>query len=197
VIEGQRLVERLACRRCHVVADTGNGLATDLDRVVWRREQKELTTSIAAPVENMPRFGLEPRQVEAVLAALLRSADSSRPETAYRVRFERGSPKAGSVFEERCGGCHRALTTDGPLGRGSAGPNLSGLLSPYYPATARGERVWTVEMLGAWLENPGAVRPLAAMRPVPLAQGEQPRLAGELQSQARRASPVSGATQAR
>lgn len=181
VVEGRTLIERLACRRCHVVAGAGNGLATNLDRISWRREQIELTKSISASAENMPRFGLEESQVEAALAFLLRSAERDRAETTYRIRFATGPPKAGSVFEQHCGGCHRALTADGPLGRGSAGPNLSGLLSPHYPETARGGRGWTREALGKWLENPRAQRSHAAMRPVRLAAEESARLGLEIQ----------------
>ena len=36
--DGQRLVETLACRRCHTIGGKGNHLATSLDAVVWRRE---------------------------------------------------------------------------------------------------------------------------------------------------------------
>lgn len=194
VVEGSRLVERLACRRCHVVGGSGNRLATELDRVVWERDQRELQRSIASPVENMPRFGLAHEESEAVLATLLHLADSTRAEASYRVRFATDVPKAGSVFERHCGGCHRALTPSGPLGRGYAGPNLSGLLSKHYPATARGGSSWSVEALGEWLQNPRRARPMAAMRPVRLSDAELRELAIELDAPraergARRAVP--------
>lgn len=178
VAEGRRLVERLACRRCHVVGGSGNRLATELDRVVWRRDQGELTKSISRPVENMPSLGLDSRQVETVIALLLHGAEPDRSEAAYRVRFEGAGAKGDSVFESRCGGCHRALTAAGPVGRASAGPNLSGLLSPYYPVPTDEE--WTEGKVKKWLENPRAARALAAMRPVELERGELRRLAGEL-----------------
>ena len=57
--EGQRLVEALACRRCHTIGGKGNRLATSLDAVVWKREQAQLVSSIREPVENMPQFGLD------------------------------------------------------------------------------------------------------------------------------------------
>lgn len=180
VEQGRSLVDRLACRRCHVVGKAGNRLATNLDRVVWQRDQSELERSIAAPVENMPRLGLEERQVEAVLAFLLQTTDPDRAEATYRVRFVKSSTRPGSVFEERCGGCHRALTADGPLGRGSAGPNLSGLLSSYSPATAPGEVPWSARGVERWLDNPRAVRRLAAMRPIRLGTAERRQLESEL-----------------
>lgn len=180
VAEGRRLVERLACRRCHVVGAVGNRLATDLDLVVWKRDQPELQRSIASPVENMPRFGLDIGQIDSVIAQLLHGADSQRAEAAYRVRFSTTGARVDSVFARRCGGCHRTLTCDGPEGRGSAGPNLSGVFSGSYPATAPGSQAWTGETLDRWLENPRSVRPLAAMRPVRLERGDLDRLVEEL-----------------
>lgn len=126
----------------------------------------------------MPWFALDFRQVEAVIAFLLHGADPDRSEATYRVRFSGAGAKGDSTFESRCGGCHRALTPSGPVGRASAAPNLSGLLSPSYPVPAND--IWTEEKLGKWLANPRAARPLAAMRPVELEPGELQRLAGEL-----------------
>jgi hypothetical protein len=170
------------------VDGTGNRLATDLDRISWTRDQAELVKSIAEPVENMPRFGLDDRQVESVIAFLLRNADTDRPDATYRVRFSGAGAKGDSTFERRCGGCHRALAADGPLGRGSAGPNLSGVFSAFYPATAQGGRGWTGETLWKWLENPRSVRPRAAMRPVRLEAGELERLVEEMEAPAPRAT---------
>lgn len=185
MVQGRESVERLSCRRCHIVGGSGNRLATNLDRIVWKREQQGLAHSIAAPVENMPRFGLDERQVEVVIAALLSGADPERAEPTYRVHFSGGAARADSVFETRCGGCHRALTGGGPLGRASAGPNLSGLFSPFYPETAPANREWTGDALTKWLENPRSARPLAAMRPVRLEPGEPGRLVAELQGASR------------
>ncbi len=166
--EGRERVERLACRRCHTIGGSGNRLATNLDRVAWRRHQGELAKSIGTPVENMPRFGLDGGQTEAVIAHLLRSADPKLGTVTYRVRFAKREPVRDSVFESRCGGCHRSLAAAGPLGRGSAGPNLSGVFTGFYPPTAPGARPWTALTLERWLENPRALRPGSAMRPVRL-----------------------------
>ncbi len=126
----------------------------------------------------MPSLGLDSRQVETVIALLLHGAEPDSSEATYRVRFEGAGAKGDSVFESRCGGCHRALTAAGPVGRASAGPNLTGLLSPHYPVPAND--TWTEEKLGKWLANPRAAKVLAAMRPVGLEHGELQRLAGEL-----------------
>jgi len=168
VAEGRRSVERLACRRCHSVDGSGNRHATNLDRVAWRRDQGELASSIAKPVENMPRFGLDEGQTEAVIAYLLRSADPKLGTTTYRVRFSKRRAARDSVFETRCGGCHRTLSAASPLGKGSAGPNLSGVFTTFFPPSAPGNRLWTPVTLERWLENPRALRPRTAMRPVRL-----------------------------
>jgi cytochrome c2 len=166
--EGRGRVERLACRRCHTLDGSGNRLATNLDRIAWKRDQGELARSIGKPVENMPRFGLDRGQTEAVIAYLLRSADPKLGAATYRVRFSKREAARDSVFETRCGGCHRALGAASPLGRGSAGPNLSGIFTTFYPPTAPGGRPWTPATLERWLENPRALRPGTAMRPVRL-----------------------------
>ena len=62
VSEGRRMVDAAACRRCHTIGGQGNALATNLDRVVWEREQSGLMTSITRPVENMPAFGFDDDQ---------------------------------------------------------------------------------------------------------------------------------------
>ena len=143
-------------------------MATNLDSAVWKREQGELMTSITAPVENMPVFDFDRDQAEAVIAFLLNSAQPGSPDEAYRVQFARNAGRAPSTFEDKCGGCHRLLTPLGPQGFGRRGPNLSGLLTPFYPRTAPGDRAWSEKELTAWLANPRALRPETVMPPVPL-----------------------------
>lgn len=172
VREGRALAESAACRRCHAISGSGNRLATKLDSVGWQREQAELLASITAPVENMPNFGFDRRQAEALIAFLLHGASVQALEGAYRVHFVRGSAAAPSLFDEKCGGCHRLLSGLGPQGTGTAGPNLSGLFTPFYPKTAPGERAWTAEALARWTLNPRATRSTTTMPPVPLSVPE-------------------------
>jgi mono/diheme cytochrome c family protein len=180
VREGRRLADTLACRRCHTIGGKGNRLATSLDAVVWKREQTELVTSIREPVENMPRFGLDERQAEAIVAFLLSSGSAEAPQDTYRVRFTRGSSVTSTVFEKQCGGCHRFLGPRGPVGTGTAGPNLSGLFTPFYPSTAPGHRPWTEKALADWLRNPRASRPATTMPPVALKEEELREVVAEL-----------------
>jgi len=182
VREGEELVGRAACRRCHTIGGQGNRHATNLDRVVWTRSQAELLASIRVPVENMPAFGFDEPQAEAIVAFLLsRRALAGEPES-YRVLFRAAGAGKPSVFEEKCGGCHRRIGASGPQGVGRAGPNLSGLFTAFYPATARGDVPWSPTALEEWLRNPRAVRPHAIMPPVPLTADERKNLLAELGS---------------
>lgn len=176
VSEGRQLVEAAACRRCHTIGGLGNRLATNLDSAVWGREQRELMTSITKPVENMPTFGFDRDQADALIAFLLSSARPNAAEETYRVQFARDAARAPSTFGEKCGGCHRLLTSLGPEGVGNQGPNLSGLFTSFYPKTARGEREWSEKALAEWVANPRALRPAAIMPPVPLNQVELQRV---------------------
>lgn len=166
--EGQRLVEDLACRRCHTIGGKGNRLATSLDSVVWRREQSELVRSILEPVESMPSFGLSAGQAEAVVAFLLASGDREPPDDRYRVQFARSGVPGTTVFEKECGGCHRLLGPSGPVGTGNTGPNLSGIFTAFYPRTAPGSRSWDPKAVADWIRNPRASRPATLMPPVSL-----------------------------
>ncbi len=172
VSEGRRLVEAAACRRCHTIGGEGNRLATNLDHVVWKREQPELMASITEPVENMPVFDFDRGQAEALIAFLLSSARPDASDEAYRVQFARDAARTPSTFEDKCGGCHRLLTSLGPQGFGRRGPNLSGLLTPFYPKTAPSERAWTEKVLTDWVANPRALRRETVMPPVPLSEAD-------------------------
>ena len=172
VSEGRKLVEAAACRRCHTIGGLGNRLATNLDNVVWTREQPELTASITEPVENMPVFDFDRGQAEALIAFLLSGARPDASDEAYRVQFARDASRTPSTFEDKCGGCHRLLTSLGPRGFGRRGPNLSGLFTSFYPHTAPGERAWSEKLLTDWVANPRSLRPETVMPPVPLSEAE-------------------------
>jgi len=189
VSEGRQLVETAACRRCHVIGGLGNRLATNLDSVVWGREQRELTMSITKPVENMPGFGFAPEQSDALIAFLLSSARPDAAEETYRVQFARDSTRSPSTFGEKCGGCHRLLTSLGPEGVGGQGPNLSGLFTPFYPKTAPGELAWSEKALADWVANPRALRKGAIMPPVPLTPVELERVTESIRGPAPVALP--------
>lgn len=168
-------MEQLACRRCHVSAGRGNRLATDLDASAGRKSPEELVTAIRTPARAMPDFRLPEQGLTAVVTAVLSGAQGRRNVQGQPlvVHFDRSGDTNKDLFTRRCGGCHQALTPRlGGIGTGAIGPNLSGLLSPWYPASYGTGEHWTRTRLAHWLRNPRAVRPWALMRPVTLTGGE-------------------------
>lgn len=184
VRSGELLLERYACRRCHVAGGRGNRLSVNLDRSVSAKSPEVIAEAILHPAGGMPDFRMEPRQIDSLITALLAAAarvPRHAGDQRQVVHFNRGGAAEKDLFSVKCGGCHRALTQRlGALGSGAAGPNLSGLLSPFYPATFREREPWTEVRLREWLRNPRSVRPSALMQPVSLTEREFRELAGIL-----------------
>lgn len=174
-----------ACRRCHVSAGKGNRLATPLDTMADARNPEEIAAAIKAPAQGMPDFRLAEKQAVVLVNAILANARQVRievQERPLRVHFEPGQRGNESIFSRKCGACHRVLTERlGVLGRGDVGPNLSGLLSEYYPKSFGEGLSWTGERLKRWLANPRAVRAGVRMPPVELSKAEFSGLVETLQ----------------
>lgn len=172
---GSRLLERYACRRCHISGTKGNRLAANLDRLSGKPPRKILD-SILKPVVYMPDFSLGDREAGELVNAVLANAEKNKNGSSRApqiVRFTENGKQKENVFSKRCGGCHRILSgSHGPLGQGSAGPNLSGLLTTYYPANFGNSESWSFRKVDKWLANPRAVRPYSLMQPVRLDRRE-------------------------
>lgn len=172
--EGERLMKRLACRRCHVSGGRGNILAVSLDAAA-RKTGGELALSIRHPVANMPDFRLNEAQITTLVNTIFagsqgRSTEQSAP---VRVHFNVSGKKNPDIFSTKCGSCHRILSQRlGAIGTGEVGPNLSGLFTQYYPKTFRNDEGWTAQNLNTWLKNPREIRPWARMLPVVLTGAE-------------------------
>ena len=171
VERGMRWVERAGCRRCHSIHGAGNRLAADLDRPSSRNPNATLE-AILRPAAFMPDFRFRDREaselVNAILAGGRKIVDEPREgEVPAVVRFTDRDERTGNAFVKLCGGCHRMLSRRlGALGKGDAGPNLSGLPGRYYPRAAPDDGPWPGERLRKWLENPRGKRPGARMPPV-------------------------------
>lgn len=182
VKRGQHLVDSLACRRCHVLAGKGNSLATDLDRLYHQVLPVEVVTSIRVPAFFMPDFSLQQADVDALInvifaAGLMPQVSGLQPPQV--VHFENDVDEE-NLFEKHCGSCHRVLTTQqGGLGTGDIAPNLSGLLSSFYPKTYKDNQPWDIQGLKKWIKNPRAIRPLTRMLPVVLQEQETIKLIDE------------------
>ena len=184
VVRGRRLVEVFACRRCHTSVGKGNRLASNLDRLPRGTTAQGIFAAIKTPALLMPQFHFDERQGTDLVNAILAGERESGQKGAGRgqeapqvVHFQNGEANRENVFEKRCGACHRLLTRAcGRLGRGSIGPNLSGLLSEHYPKTAQSGAPWSPAALEKWLKNPRQSREQTQMRPVALQEGELEKL---------------------
>lgn len=176
VREGRRLLDQFSCRRCHVVAGQGNRLATNLDSLRFERNPEEIAAAIIKPALGMPNFSVTDRQAVILVNAILAGAEESQASQKSQpnaVHFDTGNGRQKDVFSRKCGACHRALTERrGVVGLGNIGPNLSGLLSRWYPKTFRNGGEWSRKGLEEWLRNPRMVRNQARMQPVELTRVE-------------------------
>jgi len=183
VAQGEALVQRLGCRRCHVIAAQGNLLAANLDRVAAMRSSAELVASLKTPAAAMPDFRLDGERIDLLITVLYAAAvrGGSSGETPLAVHFRRDGARGGDPFSVKCGPCHRALSSRlGAVGAGVIGPDLSGLFSPFYPPAAPSGEPWTVRRLARWLKNPRSLRPWSLMRPVSLTAADLEQLTGVL-----------------
>lgn len=176
VDRGEKLAGLLACRRCHTHGRKGSRLAVNLDRLAPDVAPPAIFDSIKSPVLFMPNFHCDNLQIASLVNAILAVSEPVAPgvrETAQVVHFEDEIRSRENSFVKQCGPCHRILSERyGGLGKGDMGPNLSGLMSEFYPSTYRDAETWTIEKLRKWLENPRNSRPAARMRPVHLTTGE-------------------------
>lgn len=168
VIAGRELVEKLACRRCHVQHRRGNKLATDLDQLLAVASVAEIDTALRNPAFYMPQFSFGAAARAMLITRIFAGGvdyQYDEQQTPLVVHFEDG---AGSqnLFSKHCGSCHRVLTEQyGGLGSGIQAPNLSGLLSEFYPRNLPENQRWTVDAVLKWVKNPRTVRPLTTMPP--------------------------------
>lgn len=177
--EWQLLLDRLACRRCHMSGGRGNRLAVSLDDSAVRRTAADLALSIRKPVANMPDFALDEERITALVNVILAGAQGRETSAAapVKIHFAASGTGRADIFSTKCGSCHRMLSGPrGGLGAGNSAPNLSGLLTEYYPKTFRDNGVWSAEKLGGWVKNPRDTRRWARMQPVPLSESEMAEL---------------------
>lgn len=180
VEQGKQQLDLYACRRCHISGDKGNRLATNLDLIVTASSPASLIDAIRNPVQFMPDFHLTDTQFEVLinaLYALAQKVEQNSEEIPQVVHFDDRVDMEENIFVKHCGGCHQILTsTLGGLGSGIVAPNLSGLLTEFYPKTADNDEAWNRENLKKWLKNPRDIHPLTQMMPVSLDDEEFAKL---------------------
>jgi cytochrome c2 len=176
VKNGRRMIGDFACRRCHRIGGNGNGLAANLDSILPDVQPQELTDAIKVPAASMPDFYFTEAQITKLVNAVLYHAsgvESELAEVPLVVHFENNNENLENIFSESCSDCHRVLTRKfGGLGRGDIGPNLSGLMTEFYPQNYEIEESWTASVLKKWLRNPREIRVNARMNTVQLSDDE-------------------------
>jgi len=176
VEQGKKLVDLLACRRCHRYGGKGNRLAVNLAGLTSNTAPQDIFDAIKSPVLFMPNFYCNDSQIVALVNAILAGAEPAgarAAETAQVVHFEDEKQSRENILVKFCGSCHKSLSEkSGGLGNGDIGPNLSGLFTAYYPRTYRDTDPWAPDKLKKWLENPRRIRANARMQPVRLTPGE-------------------------
>jgi len=180
--QGERLAERLGCRRCHVIAARGNRLAANLDQAAVARGSAALVAALKNPAAAMPDFHLAKGEIDLLVNLLYAfAAKRGGAEQPVAVHFRRDGSRDNDPFSLKCGPCHRVLSSSiGAAGRGSVAPDLSGLFTPFYPDVAAEGKPWTVRRLAQWLENPRELRRWSVMRPVSVTAAELEEIAAIL-----------------
>ncbi|QAR33977.1 c-type cytochrome [Geovibrio thiophilus] len=182
VENGSKTADSAHCRRCHITEGRGNDVAPNLDTESRRKTAETLKEKLIKPTDYMPDFHMNDPTAENTVKYILNAGGSAKSvsRTAPYVVFITQGKK--SVFEEKCGGCHRLLTRKrGGTGHGDTAPNLSGLFSGFYPADtvkAEGNR-WNGEILVKWIKNPRRIKKEALMPPVLLTEEEEKSITAE------------------
>jgi len=176
LVAGKKLADQTACRRCHTLAGTGNRLASNLDSLLWTTRPELIHKALIEPALYMPDFHFSAQDLDHLITAILAGglkAGKAPKEPPQVVHFSEQSKSQKDTFSVKCGGCHKLLSKrEGGLGNGTAGPNLSGLLTKFYPSSFGGDKPWNKDSLKRWLKNPREVRPQAMMRPIILTKQE-------------------------
>ena len=176
VRDGHRLIETSGCRRCHRTGLKGNILASDLDTALDKTLPEALVDAIKHPAIFMPDFHFQETDITCLVNAILYSSAvyaSTAGEASRIIHFEEDVKDSDNIFNNRCGSCHRILTTKlGGLGRGDMGPNLSGIFSRFYFKNFKDGQSWSSNRLKQWLKNPRNLRSNVKMLPMKLTEDE-------------------------
>ncbi len=164
--EGRKYIYMLGCRRCHKIEGQGNNLATDIDHLHSPFYVKELVKAIEHPAYYMPFFSFARKNLESVVNYILYASSTYNTEhgnDSYRVHFLN---KNYNTFEQKCGECHKILTRNyGGLGKGNVGPNLSGILTKFYPRNSLVYPCSTKKLI-KWISNPRSIAFNTTMPPI-------------------------------
>ncbi len=173
VVEGEKIVNDLGCRRCHRIEGIGNSLAKSLDSLSTPFDVNKITSSIKDPAYYMPNFSFSKTEIIAIVNYLMYCSSQKEKKNKlsyYKVYFLNN--KQQKIFDKKCGKCHKVLTKRyGGLGQGDVAPNLSGLFTKFYPKSSFLYPI-SEKKLKEWIKNPKKIKSNALMIPVLLNKKE-------------------------
>lgn len=172
--KGIQLINDANCTRCHKIGNTGANYATDLNSTVKRLSTDEIIKSIQEPVINMPKFKFSKEDYRYLITGLYHYTINAEVKSITQVVRLNNKDNATALFNNKCGGCHKALTNIGALGYYDSAPNLSSLKNSY-PDYLNGKS-WNKDNLKKWLLNPRSIKKNATMPKIELNEEESKKI---------------------
>ncbi len=169
--KGIKIIENVACTRCHNIGKSGATLASDLNSAVKRLTTDEIIKAVKEPVANMPLFQFNDEDMEALITGIYYYTIPEDSKSITQIVHFQNNAAGNDIFQKKCGTCHKALTSTGALGISEDAPNLSGLVK-VYPDYLNG-RNWNKDLLDKWLTNPRSLKKNAVMPVIELTDEEK------------------------
>jgi cytochrome c2 len=170
--EGIDLINKSGCRRCHNIGNKGNKLSADLNSSIKSQTIKTIVDAIENPSEFMPNFHFTADQIDSIVTALLYFVYVENGYNKNIIQVAHISYRNDNIYEKKCGGCHKMISSIfGPVGSADIAPNLSGLLTDFYPWEIAGKK-WNEQILSEWIKNPRSILKNALMPIVILSDDE-------------------------
>lgn len=162
--DGDILIKNLGCRRCHIIGKSGNNKGNDLNKIIKKKTTEEIILAIQNPGYFMPDFKIYDSTLILLMNALFSSSNSDTIERGVNmIYFKR--QQLDNIFDNKCGSCHRLISDKlGFLGKSGIAPNLSGILTEYYPKT-KNLKSNTPEDIKIFLKNPRSYNKNSIMPP--------------------------------
>lgn len=133
---GDILLNDLGCRRCHRIGNKGNLKGNELNLSIKKKNAGQIIDAIKNPSIFMPDFKLKEESLILVINALYSNYSVGKSKERKQIVVFFKTEHKDNIFENRCGACHRIISDlYGFLGSGSVAPNLSGILTEFYPKT--------------------------------------------------------------
>ena len=172
--KGITLIKEANCTRCHKIGNTGATYATDLNSAVKRLSTEEIIKAVKEPAINMPKFTFSDEDYRYLITGLYFYTINTEVKSITQIVRLNNSDNASALFNEKCGLCHKALTSTGALGFYDSAPNLSSLKNSY--SEYLNGKTWNKDNLKQWLSNPRSLKKNATMPKIELTEEESEKI---------------------